>query len=185
MNFRQKHLNHELKKTGFGGIDDPQLIHQLAFCVRDHEHFRKVLLAVETGEKRKIAYDVMRPHLNFEAHPLDWYIMKGQEEAEELQLPVKLQDGSIVAYKDYHGEQPALEVLAEKAIKQNYQEKLAKGSLELVCARCRMQEFFPGLDRLGAFSFAAKSGWKFRPDADGNEESICPGCSEFLAVGHA
>lgn len=174
---RQKQINHQLKKLGFGGLDDPQLLHQMGFCIRDHEHFRKVLLAVETGEQRKIAYDAMRPHLNFPANPLDWYIMEGQREAEELQLPIKNPDGSFTAYRDYHGAKPTLEVQAEKAIREAQHEK----ALQLTCHKCTVVGIFPALDKLAAYAYAKKSGWVFE-DWDGKEISICPDCPAIRSV---
>jgi hypothetical protein len=75
--------------------------------------------------------------------------------------------------------------MAEKAIKADYQAKLAKGSLELKCQRCTLVEFFPGLDKVGAYAFAVRSGWRFSPDADGKEQSTCPQCSGLLNVANA
>lgn len=192
MEFRQRTLNHQLKKIGFGGLEDPQLVHQLAFCVRDHEHFRKILAVVEP-DKRLIAYQTMRPHLNFEAWPLDRYIIAAKQEAEELQLPVTLKDGSVVAYKDYHEDRPSLEVLAERAIKQAEEEKLHK-ALILTCSKCTYVQRFPAHDTIAAYASAKKAGWVFsKTDVDGTEKEIavCPTCpavrvdNRRMHAGHA
>ena len=178
--FRQRQLNHQLKKIGFGGLDDPSLIHQMAFCVRDHEHFRKVLVVIEP-EKRKIAYEAMSPHLRFKAWPLDRYIIAAQQEAEELQTPVMMQDGKIVDYKDYHGERPSLEVMAEKAIHGDYQQKTFQGSLALACSSCLRNKKFPAPDRIAGYALAKKSGWIFverEVKGEKKEFAICPRCAK-------
>ena len=184
MNVRQKQVNHELKKLGFGGLDDPAIVQQMAFCVQDHEHFRKVLLAVGTGEQRKIAYDVMRPHLRFEAKPLDWYIMRGQQEAEELQLPVQNGDGTFTAFKDYRPKQTPLEARAENALKDSVLRESAKGVLQLVCTKCTQQGIYYATDAIAAYAAAQRHGWVFQKLArkkegggiETKEINICPKC---------
>ncbi|HEX3941592.1 MAG TPA: hypothetical protein VHX11_08940 [Acidobacteriaceae bacterium] len=185
MNIRQKQVNHEMKKLGFGGLDDPQIIQQMAFCIQDHEHFRKVLLSVSTGEQRKVCYDVMRPHLRFEAKPLDWYIMRGKQEAEELQLPIQNADGTFTPFKDYHPRQSPLEAQAEKALKESGIRDQAKGALQLVCSKCTREGIYYALDAIAAYAAAQRHGWVFQKFARKNSESgkietkevsICPRC---------
>ena len=45
-----------------------EMLSALAMGINSHEDFRKLLQTVEP-EKRKIAYDVLRPRLSFQAKP--------------------------------------------------------------------------------------------------------------------
>lgn len=59
---------------GFADLNDPALIHQLAFHVKDHEHFREIILA--TGiEERHNCYEAMAPYLRFKAKPYYEYLI--------------------------------------------------------------------------------------------------------------
>lgn len=69
-----REVHEHLCRHGLGGLDDPNLIHQMAFLIKDHNHFRSVILAVEPKDRRD-AYEAMRPYLNFEPYPLDRYLL--------------------------------------------------------------------------------------------------------------
>jgi hypothetical protein len=73
---RREHnkINEYLQMHGCSPLEDPGLINQLAFVVRDHEHFGQVLRACEP-ENRTAMYDAMKPYLSFDAKPLDYYLM--------------------------------------------------------------------------------------------------------------
>lgn len=66
--------NELLARTGLCQLNDPDLMHQLAYMVENHEHFRRVLMKVEAS-KRNEAYEAMRPYLRFEAKPLFSYML--------------------------------------------------------------------------------------------------------------
>jgi hypothetical protein len=67
-------VNEYLMRHGLGGLDDPNLIHQIAFLVKDHNHFAQIVRAISPAE-RTSAYDAMKPYLNFEPYPLDRYLI--------------------------------------------------------------------------------------------------------------
>jgi hypothetical protein len=149
----QSSLDRALKNRGFGGLDDPAINQQLAFCVRDHEHFRAVLCGVKP-EHRTMAYEAMRPYLRFEAKPLDVYMAEAAD---------------IAARKET--EQTSIDVLASQAIERALKESKAKGSLLLVCARCLASGVFLAPDRGAATYDAIKQGWTRK-----DEELFCPKC---------
>jgi hypothetical protein len=150
----RKRVNHELKKLGFGGLEDRTLVAQIAFCIAGHDQFRGMLLSV-MPDKRKFAYETLRPHLRFTPKPLDVYEAEGKRLAEEKQLPTW--DGSAYPkpYKPGEVESPEyrLKKVAEKA--------LSKGVLTIQCKRCLVQEEFPALKRNDALYDAYKAGWRW------------------------
>src|ERR1700719_3754797 len=83
---RQK-INHELKRVGFGGLDDPTIFAQIATLYRTHDAFRGLLMSTHP-EQRRIAYDSLRPHLSFVPKPLDVYERETKERAEREQWDV-------------------------------------------------------------------------------------------------
>jgi hypothetical protein len=157
-------VDRELRKLGFGGLDDPNLNSQIAFCIRDHEHFKRQLFSV-APEKRRLAYAQLRPHLRFPAKPLDVYEAEMKEMADRQQLPT-LRDGEVypTAYKvaDIN-----INRLAEEAIAQTLHEK-DKG-LTLTCAKCTKQEVFRATLRITAERESREAGWR----SDGLK-SWCP-----------
>src|ERR1017187_4447682 len=85
MAFADKGIGKMLKaiRTSLNPAD---MLGALAMGINSHEEFRKMLQAVDP-EKRKIAYEVMRPRLSFKAKPLDVYISEAGQEAESKRLP--------------------------------------------------------------------------------------------------
>lgn len=70
----KRQLDNELMSMGLGKTNDPNLILQLAMLVQGHEHFMEMIQACEPA-KRTEMYEAMRPHLRFEALPLDRYLV--------------------------------------------------------------------------------------------------------------
>jgi len=79
-------VNKELHRLGFGTLKDPNLFEQMAVCIRDHTHFRRLLMAVEPGQ-RHIAYEALHAKLRFKAKPLEDYVIESRTLAEQNQLP--------------------------------------------------------------------------------------------------
>src|ERR1017187_1797284 len=79
-------VNKQLQKLGFGTLKDPSLFDQMAMVIRDHTHFRRLLMAVEEGQ-RHIAYEALALKLRFKAKPLEDYITESKILAEQNQLP--------------------------------------------------------------------------------------------------
>jgi hypothetical protein len=158
-------VNHELRKLGFGSLDDPNLIPQIAVCIRDHDHFRNQLFSV-VPEKRKLAYEQLRPHLRFVAKPLDVYEAEMKQLAEKQRLPIW--DGSA-----YPKPMPDAQLtqLAQDAIRQNAHE--AKGHLELVCTKCTKQGIFRSKLRKDAEKTAQGDGWRWA-ERNGQMKTYCP-----------
>jgi hypothetical protein len=167
-------INHELKKLGFGGIDDANLFAQMALIYKTHDMFRGLLMAT-AQDQRRIAYEAMKPHLCFEAKPLADY------EA-EFKLKVEVEQWDVIDPGNKYFPQPfkvgeiqseeyKLARLAEEAIAEDTIQRATKGFLTLNCKRCAKEERFPGETRVSAAIFARQSGWRLHP------QILCPDCS--------
>lgn len=159
----RKRVNHELKRLGFGGLDDPNLIASIAFFIRDHDHFRGQLFSVKPDQRRH-AYNTLAPRLRFTPKPLDVYEAEMKQLAEQRQLPTMDAHGNLVPFKAGSVD---LDLIATEAIRQNKHEK--DGGLTLTCARCTTIETFRAKLRKEAEREAQAAGW--RSDAT---KSWCP-----------
>lgn len=158
-------VNHELRRLGFGGLDDPNLITSIAFFIKDHEQFKKQLFSV-VPEKRRMAYAQLRPHLRFTAKPLDVYEAEMKLMAEQQQLPTW--DGGVYP-KEFKVPEISLEQHAQEAIKQNLHEK--ERGLTLECAKCTAVAVFKASLRKNAEKDSHQAGWR----SDGTK-NWCPKC---------
>lgn len=79
-------INRELQRIGLGKLSDPKLFDQMAFLVRDHDHFRGMLMHEEPSNRKQM-YDCLAPRLRFKAKPLYDYEAESKRIAEEKQLP--------------------------------------------------------------------------------------------------
>jgi hypothetical protein len=159
----RKRVDHELKRLGFGGLDDPNLIPQIAFFIKNHEQFMKQLFSVKPAERRH-AYNALRPHLRFPAKPLDVYEAEMKDLADRQQLPIF--DGSAYG-KPYKTTEVRLKEVAEEAIAQNLHEK--EGGLTVACNKCKGTKIFRAPTRKAAERAAHAEGWR----SDG-EKCWCP-----------
>ncbi len=157
-------VNHELKRLGFGGLDDPNLIPSIAFFIRNHDHFRSQLFSVKPEERRH-AYNALRPHLRFAAKPLDVYEAEMRQMAEERQLPTY--DPVTHQLVEYKAGSVDLDLLATEAIRQNRHEK--DHGLILTCASCAVVEVFRAKLRKDAERDSHKAGWR-----SNGEKNWCP-----------
>lgn len=157
-------VDQELRKLGFGGLDDPNLIPQIAFCIRDHAQLRSQLFSV-LPEKRRLAYEQLRPHLRFQAKPLDVYEAEMKEMAERMQLPqYNAETGEVIPFK-------SIDQVAQEAIKQGEHEK--HGFFELVCSTCTKQGIFRAPKRKDAEKDAQSIGWRWAEN-NGQMKIYCP-----------
>lgn len=77
-------MNSHLRKHGLGDLDDPTILDQLAFFIRDHEKFKNMLMKV-TPEERANAYKAIAPRITFfKPKTLEQYEAEGKREAENL-----------------------------------------------------------------------------------------------------
>jgi hypothetical protein len=160
----QSSLDRALKNRGFGGLDDPAINQQLAFCVRDHEHFRQVLCSI-SPDKRTLGYEAMRPYLRFEAKPLDVYMAEAAD---------------IAARRE--AEQTSIDVLASKAIQRNMADEAKQGGLVLKCSMCTREYAYPGRNRKEAEDTARTDGWRISRLVDSTGSVLrvfCPACAKI------
>lgn len=171
---RQK-INHELKKLGFGGIEDANLFAQIATLYKTHDSFRGLLMSTKKDERR-IAYEAIRPHLSFVAKPLDVYEREIHEKAEREQWDVIHKDNphwpQPFKVSEIETDEYKLERAAQEAIAATEWEK-AKGVLELVCTKCTRAALFPAQKRKEALKAAHDAGWRWA-ERNGVAKTYCP-----------
>jgi len=86
-----------LRRAGLPS-DIGEAIAALAKTIRDHKHFETQLTSTD-AESRQMLYDALRPHLRFEAKPLDVYVASAGQMAEREQLPVLGEGGKLLPFR--------------------------------------------------------------------------------------
>jgi hypothetical protein len=171
----RQRINHELKKLGFGGIQDANLCAQIATLYKTHESFRGLLMST-MPDQRRIAYEALRPHLCFVAKPLDQYEREIREKAEREQWDVINRDNPHFPQPFKVGEVESdeykLQKAAQEAIEANEHDK-AGGVLELVCTKCTIVARFPAPKRPQAIKAAHNAGWRW-DERNGTKRTYCP-----------
>lgn len=168
-----KKVDRWLRNRGFGGIDDRNLVHQMAFMVRDHKHFRNILMAVEQ-DKRKLAYEAMSPHLQFNAKSLADYELEARQEADTMRLPTYHAADDIRPYKPAEvGEklQAKIEDALGRAVIE-MQAETKRGRLTVTCRKCIAEASAFVNDRQEGYLALTALGWKFEGD-----KAVCPECN--------
>ena len=94
----RKRINRMLGEHGLAQLDDPGLHGQLAYLVRDHDHFRSLLITAPP-EHRSLMYDAWAPNLRFKARTLEQYLTEARADAEARQLPIQTEDGTLKEYR--------------------------------------------------------------------------------------
>lgn len=174
LNERQR-INHELKKLGFGGIDDANLFAQIATLYRTHDSFRGLLMSTRP-DQRRIAYEAIRPHLMFVAKPLDVYEREIHEKAEREQWDVIHKDNPHWPQPFKVGEIESDEYKLEKAAQEAIEARKhadAKGVMEFVCTHCTVLGAFPAKTRKQARQDAQDAGWRWA-ERNGVLKTYCP-----------
>lgn len=162
-----------LRNRGLGGLNDPNLTHQMAFLVRDHEHFRKILTACEPN-KRKLAYEQMRPHLTFQPKPLEVYMSESAEIAEHKQLPTYYAEDDIRPHKvPEFGVKQQIERALGMAVIEQVAETQKRKRLTVNCSKCPSEITVFALDKASAYQTAEMLRWKFEGD-----KALCPNCAQ-------
>jgi hypothetical protein len=163
---RQK-INNLLGGYGLATMDNPRgMVQQLGFLVRDHDHFRQMLVKCEP-EHRTSMYESLKPYLRFPAKPLEDYIIAAKQDAEARQLPVLGEDGQLHPFKV--GE------IRTDGVEEAAVEQLAKVRLHVVCRKCTKEAVFSGLRKIDAVNEARLAGW-VHYEIDGVGREVCPDC---------
>lgn len=157
-------INRMLGAHGLGQLEDPGVVAQLGYLVADHDHFRQLLNASEP-QLRVDLYNALRPHLRFQAKPLDVYIAELGRRAEEMQLPTVTADGGLAPFKvqDIVTEPPTLSErdLELQHVNETFKAAFAKKQLEVECGRCLKTETFYGEFKQDCVTEARRAGWRY------------------------
>jgi hypothetical protein len=155
-------INRMLGEHGLAQLDDPGLLPQLAFLVRDHDHFRSILVECEPAERAN-CYNALAPNLRFEAKPLDVYVSEAGQIAEREQQ---------MGWTGDHFE-PFMtpEITTTNTVQRLVEQAVAKECLTVCCRRCLKEESFYGTDRWEAVVAAREAGWIYSLD---RQVEFCP-----------
>lgn len=184
-------VNRELQRLGFGTLKDPTLPDQFAAVIRDHSHFRGILMHIPQGLERKNWYDALSAKVRFKAKPLADYEMESRMLAEANQLPTY--DPKTLEVKEYTApkieseeykqqkgvianrrqEPDKLAKVAEEAIDRDLREGQATQELSLVCRACTFEQKFRVKKRGTAYKIARQYGWSI--EAKGTT-ALCRSC---------
>lgn len=169
-------INRELKRQGFGGIDDPNLFAQIGTLYKTHESFRGLLMSTAPKERR-IAYESIKPHLCFVAKPLDVYEREIHEKAEREQWDVIHPDNphfpQPFKVSEIETDEYKLQKVANEAIEQAEWERTAKGGLILICTKCTRETVFAAETSKLAHKKAHDAGWRW-DERNGTKRTYCP-----------
>jgi hypothetical protein len=162
-------INRKLKQFGLGDI--ASAIAALARTIRDHKHLETMLTSCGPDERQDL-YDGVRPHLRFEAKPLDAYVSSAGQMAEREQLPTIGPDGKLLPFR------PAADVRSlEKHAEDLLAQEMARRVLMLKCVKCTAEDAFFQIGEetpVAVRQKALKAGWVLFP------EEICPTCPSSL-----
>ena len=175
----KRRINRFLGDRGLAQLDDPSLSSQLAGFVRDHDHFRAILMECDPAE-RSNCYDALAPNLRFRAKPLEEYMAEARNQAEREQLPWIAEDGTL---QQYHPP----EVRSQSAIDGKVIDDrntiegalapiVAKWQLTVRCKRCTREAVFYGTDKWEAVMAAREAGWIYSLDRQVEYCSDYPAC---------
>lgn len=186
-------VDRELKRLGFGGLDDPTLFDQIAYVLSckgpelGHRKFRSMLLSVEPAQ-RQIAYQSIAPKLSFKARPLEDYEREGAEVADQLKLPtydpktlmIEEWRPQVIETVEYRQKRSALELAAEQAIVRDLRETGAQLQLTLTCEVCTHEGQWRVKRKDKGLKIARNDGWlikDYSPVEDGlAKQTLCPAC---------
>ena len=175
-----------MRAAGMSSDMGAAIAHLASGYVRDHDHFSRLLTEMEPPLRHEM-YEVMRPHLRFEAWPLDQYIAHAGEMAEREKLPVLGPTGQLLEFR------PAQDVLPSRKQAQSILEReMAARTLYLHCAKCTAEAIYYGHEgqtKADVVIKARRDGWVYDPhgssDATGfNPTEICPTCETSLREAH-
>ena len=166
----RRRMNNFLANRGFATLDDPSaMVRQMGFIIPDHDGFRALLATCEP-EYRTGMYNALKPHLRFEAKPLDVYLAEAGSMAEAKQLPTIGDDGgSLQPFRAREIMTP--EYIAQQALEQ----ALLQHHLTVTCRKCTKQAQFHGARKADAVQAAREAGWVY-DTLTGAGREICPDC---------
>lgn len=165
----RRKLENQLMVMGLAGLDDPELVIQMAKIINAHPGFsdpHAFYLGMLNGcpvVKRREMYDALLPHLKFKVWPLDTYERLLKEHAANVES----------YYAPVHvGEEPI------KFAGQEFEQVRAKDAaavlVKVSCSKCTSEAQFYGETVVTAIQVARLDGWK--RDLL-NQKEICPKCA--------
>lgn len=165
----RRKMETNLIKSGFSGLNDPELVPAMATLITNHEILRALLNDCTRLERGQML-ETLRPHLPFEARELEFYEERTAEK-----------------FREYEHKQNILKA-GDKAFEQVAKDAATHVLITLVCHKCtRKSKGYAGESPIGAIILARQDGWIRERDtnkevcpkcecADRSKRQKCPGC---------
>lgn len=178
----QSRINKALAEKGLGQLHEEGLLDQMAFMVRNHEHFRKILLKLDPV-KRQNCYECLAPRLNFIAKPLDQYVaeekMIASEKASVTEITPEIGERLLASLRPTKMGIVKASVGLERAKlgldDEETAQTTARGRMTVVCTKCTKAQTVYAMNKLDAYEALVSLGWKFE-----EEKCWCPECKPKL-----
>lgn len=165
---QRRELETSLIRSGFKGLNDPELLPEMAKLITNHEVLRALLNECSRME-RNAMLQAVKPYLPFEAYDVEWYENRTAEKFEQYE---ETRRRMIV------GDQNFEEVCKELA---------SHVVVTLTCSRCTRAINYAGESPLGAVILARQDGWVREKAtnkevcmkhkcADRSKKQACAGC---------
>lgn len=156
----RRKMETSLIRSGFKGMNDPELVPAFATIITNHEILRALLNDCSRME-RGAMLEALRPHLPFEANPLDWYEIK-----------------TIEKFEAHENERTRI-IAGDKVFEAVAKELATHAVVTMKCSKCPREKNYAGKKNyagdtpLGAMILARQDGW-VREKATNKE--VCPKC---------
>lgn len=150
----KRKLDNELMVMGLAGLEDPQLITQMAYLVSSwpgdkHDFIRDLLNECEP-EKRYEMFHAIAPKLNFKTLSFSWYEAQIGLRAAEM-----VSQGRLLVT----GDAPKPIEIGERKFREVSRQDATGAVATLTCHHCHKVEQFLAETPVGAMTEARNAGW--------------------------
>lgn len=172
----KRQLENMLLREGLAGLDDPELIQQMANLVSNfpgdlsakHRFFEDLLNQCEASNRYEM-YQAMAPKLGFRAFSLAQYESSIRQRASELISQRRMR---------VEGEEPAPIDVKGKKFEEVLESESTAALLTLTCHKCKEKSQYLAETPVSAMVMARADGWVREK---GINKEICPKCVPLVA----
>jgi hypothetical protein len=160
----RRKMENQLMVMGLKGLNDPELVIQMARIINDHPGFTNPhsfylgMLGECPQEQRTQMYEALRPHLKFDVWPLEAYMRLLKEHA-----------SNVASHYD-----PVKISFADQEFKEVGREEADGVLVKVTCYKCTAFAEFYGDTVVTAITIARSDGW-MRDIAE--QKEVCPKCA--------
>jgi len=151
----RRKMETDLIKSGFSGLNDPELIPAMATLITNHEILRALLNDCSRAERGQML-EALRPHLPFEAREVEYYEERTAEK-----------------FRDWENERNKI-IAGDQQFERTLRELATHAVVKLKCYKCTKESRnYAGDTPLGAVISARQDGWVREKETN---KEVCPKC---------